>query len=428
LAYVFDSSGNSIDVQLVAGGFAKAWTRDGQHRDVLVDLESSANSNGAGCIWAEGSNPSQLPEQYWPDEEAFLRAWGARVPWVPLPASRSGFNRGEDTNVVFQQYVSLWVVEMAFESGEMSKDSFAEFMARPEPDIPLLSQDGFSELFNHSERVSDSFSWLTNPQSLRESMVGCTLGIKYARRRLGASFEIFGPTLDYCGESGVWGTYLASQQEPANWIEFLSARLFGAQAIIPTKAPEPTPTPTIGVASQEYVPSFGMLKPGSTPRAPSGALDTSKTYAAVFKTDAGEFTVLLFDDEAPLTVENFINLVTIGFYEGTMFHRVIPGFMAQGGDPNGNGTGGPGYSFRDEIDANRRHDEPGILSMANSGRNTNGSQFFITFAPTTHLDGAHSVFGEVIDGLDNVLDITTRDPGTATVSGDKIKSIVIRVR
>jgi peptidyl-prolyl cis-trans isomerase B (cyclophilin B) len=108
-----------------------------------------------------------------------------------------------------------------------------------------------------------------------------------------------------------------------------------------------------------------------------------------------------------------------------MFHRVIPGFMAQGGDPIGTGAGGPGYQFRDEFDATRRHSKPGILSMANSGANTNGSQFFITFAPTPHLDDLHSVFGEVIEGLDNVLNIEVRDPGTAMSAGDLINSITI---
>ena len=168
-----------------------------------------------------------------------------------------------------------------------------------------------------------------------------------------------------------------------------------------------------------------MLSPGDEARPPTGELDTSKTYHATFDTDAGEFKILLFDDEAPLTVENFINLTTIGFYDGLMFHRVIPDFMAQGGDPTGTGSGGPGYRFRDEFDATRRHDKPGVLSMANAGANTNGSQFFITFVPTPHLDGAHTVFGEVVAGLDNVLNIEIRDPGTAQLPGDLIKSITI---
>jgi len=192
--------------------------------------------------------------------------------------------------------------------------------------------------------------------------------------------------------------------------------------------PEPTATPASAPVTSgggQIDANATMLSPGDAARAPSGALDTSKTYTATFDTDAGKFTILLFDDEAPLTVENFINLATIGFYDGIMFHRVIPGFMAQGGDPKGTGGGGPGYRFRDEFDATRRHSKPGILSMANSGPNTNGSQFFITFAPTPHLDDKHSVFGEVTEGLDNVLRIAVRDPGTAQFPGDLIKSITI---
>ncbi len=167
-----------------------------------------------------------------------------------------------------------------------------------------------------------------------------------------------------------------------------------------------------------------MLSPGDDPATPTGALDTSKTYTATFITDAGEFEILLFDDEAPLTVENFVNLANIGFYDGLMFHRVIADFMAQGGDPNGTGTGGPGYQFRDEFDSTRQHDKPGILSMANAGPNTNGSQFFITFVPTPHLDGKHTIFGEVTEGMENVMNITLRNPGDST-PGDIIQSITI---
>ncbi len=190
----------------------------------------------------------------------------------------------------------------------------------------------------------------------------------------------------------------------------------------PTVAPTSTPSSTMAEVTQVEV---KMLSPGDNPRPPVGALDTSKTYTATFETDKGEFKILLFDDEAPLTVENFVNLATIGFYEGTMFHRVIPDFMAQGGDPLGTGTGGPGYQFQDEFHGSRQHDKPGVLSMANSGPGTNGSQFFITFAPTPHLDGMHSVFGEVVEGLDDALNITTRDPGTAQTPGDVIEKISI---
>ena len=192
--------------------------------------------------------------------------------------------------------------------------------------------------------------------------------------------------------------------------------------------PEPTATavaPAPIAAGGQMDATAVMLSAGDEARSPVGALDTSKTYHATFVTDAGEFKILLFDDEAPLTVENFINLTTIGFYDGLMFHRVIPEFMAQGGDPTGTGAGGPGYQFRDEFDTTRRHDKPGVLSMANAGPGTNGSQFFITFAPTPHLDGKHSVFGEVIEGLENALNLEVRDPGTAQLPGDLIKSITI---
>jgi cyclophilin family peptidyl-prolyl cis-trans isomerase len=158
---------------------------------------------------------------------------------------------------------------------------------------------------------------------------------------------------------------------------------------------------------------------------PSGALDTSKAYTATFKTQRGDFTVELYADRAPRTVENFVNLARAGFYDGTTFHRVIPGFMAQGGDPTGTGTGGPGYQFEDEFHPSLRHDGAGTLSMANAGAGTNGSQFFITYGPTPHLDDRHSVFGKVTNGMDVVLSIRERDPGRDREPGDRIETIEI---
>jgi cyclophilin family peptidyl-prolyl cis-trans isomerase len=158
---------------------------------------------------------------------------------------------------------------------------------------------------------------------------------------------------------------------------------------------------------------------------PSGALDTSKTYAATFKTEKGDISVDLFADRAPRTVENFVNLARAGFYDGTTFHRVIGGFMAQGGDPTGTGTGGPGYQFGDEFHPSLRHDSPGILSMANAGPGTNGSQFFITFGPTPHLDDRHSVFGKVTAGVDVLRSLRERDPQRDRQPGDRIDTIEI---
>jgi cyclophilin family peptidyl-prolyl cis-trans isomerase len=160
-------------------------------------------------------------------------------------------------------------------------------------------------------------------------------------------------------------------------------------------------------------------------KAPDMVIDPKKKYKAVFKTEKGEFEIDLFADKAPRTVNNFVFLARDGFYDNVTFHRVINNFMVQGGDPQGTGTGGPGYKFADEFHPSLRHDGPGILSMANAGANTNGSQFFITHGPTPHLDGKHAVFGKVSKGMDVVNSIPERDPGRARTPGVAIKTIAI---
>jgi len=143
---------------------------------------------------------------------------------------------------------------------------------------------------------------------------------------------------------------------------------------------------------------------------------------AVFTTNKGTFEVELFEDKAPITTKNFIDLVEKGFYDGLIFHRVIDGFMIQGGDPSGNGTGGPGYTIPDEFHPELKHNDEGILSMANAGPNTGGSQFFITLAPTPWLDNHHAVFGKVVEGMDVVREIGH----TRTSYGDRpVHDIVI---
>ena len=142
---------------------------------------------------------------------------------------------------------------------------------------------------------------------------------------------------------------------------------------------------------------------------PPLTIDPNASYTATFKTARGDVVVELFAKQAPNTVNNFVFLARDGFYDNITFHRVIPDFMAQGGDPEGTGRGGPGYQFADEFDQSLRHDKPGILSMANAGPNTNGSQFFITHVPTPHLDGKHSVFGQVTEGMDVVLSLANGD-------------------
>jgi cyclophilin family peptidyl-prolyl cis-trans isomerase len=154
-------------------------------------------------------------------------------------------------------------------------------------------------------------------------------------------------------------------------------------------------------------------------------VDPKKNYTAVIDTDKGEIKLKLFVDKTPRTVNNFVFLARQGFYDGTIFHRVIADFMAQGGDPTGTGTGGPGYRFADEFHPQLRHDKAGVLSMANAGPGTNGSQFFITHKPTPWLDNKHSVFGEVAGGMDVLLSIPPRDPQRLNAPAVHLKSVTI---
>ncbi len=161
-------------------------------------------------------------------------------------------------------------------------------------------------------------------------------------------------------------------------------------------------------------------------KAPELTIDKKKTYTATFKTDKGDIIVHLHTDKVPNTVNNFVFLARAGFYDGTVFHRVIANFMAQGGDPTGTGSGGPGYDFADEFDASLKHDKPGVLSMANAGPHTNGSQFFITHVPTPWLDNKHSVFGQVTGGMDVLMSIPPRDPQKPEYAGVVLKTVEIK--
>ena len=160
-----------------------------------------------------------------------------------------------------------------------------------------------------------------------------------------------------------------------------------------------------------------MAKQYSSP--PQMSIDANKSYTATFETSRGNIIVDLFPKEAPNTVSNFVFLARDGFYNGTKFHRVIPDFMVQGGDPEGTGRGGPGYKFADEFKGNPHKHQRGSLSMANAGPNTNGSQFFITHIKTDWLDGKHTVFGQVRSGQETV---------DSVKQGDVLKSVTIEER
>ncbi len=164
-------------------------------------------------------------------------------------------------------------------------------------------------------------------------------------------------------------------------------------------------------------------KQWSTP--PQMGIEPKKNYNATFKTDKGDIVCSLYAAKTPNTVNNFVFLAREGFYDGTIFHRVIKDFMAQGGDPTGTGMGGPGYKFKDEFHSSLRHVGPGVLSMANAGPNTNGSQFFITHVATPWLDNRHTVFGQVTKGLDVLLSIPERDP--SRVGSPAVKLITVEI-
>ncbi|MCB0291963.1 MAG: peptidylprolyl isomerase [Calditrichaeota bacterium] len=149
---------------------------------------------------------------------------------------------------------------------------------------------------------------------------------------------------------------------------------------------------------------------------PEMTIDPKQNYTITMSTTKGDIVLELYPQHAPVTVNNFVFLANAGFYDGVSFHRVIPNFVIQGGDPTGSGSGGPGYRFEDEVKGNPLTHERGVISMANAGPNTNGSQFFITHSPQPHLNGRHTVFGKVVEGLDVV---------DAIAQGDKMEKVTV---
>jgi len=200
------------------------------------------------------------------------------------------------------------------------------------------------------------------------------------------------------------------------------ASLALACAPTPTGTPTPRPKPTEPPPTPR--PEEPVIKQWSSP--PPMTIDPSKQYFATFKTAKGDIKVQLFADKAPKTVNSFVFLAREGFYNNITFHRVLADFMAQGGDPTGKGSGGPGYIFDNESHPDLTFDSPGILAMANAGANTNGSQFFITFRATPWLDAGYTIFGKVIEGMDVVLSLRLRNPAeNPTYPGDLLKIVEI---
>jgi len=193
-----------------------------------------------------------------------------------------------------------------------------------------------------------------------------------------------------------------------------------------SKSAAESPIPTAALPPSSSSSASGAKQWSS---APPMTIDPTKQYFATVKmAKGGEFVIQLYADKAPVTVNNFVFLARQGFFDGTTFHRVLDGFMAQGGDPTGTGMGGPGYQFQDEF-SDLKFDKAGLLAMANSGPGTNGSQFFITFDATPWLDGKHTIFGFVVSGMDVVNGLTRRDPSANPgFPGDAIASVTIEER
>ncbi|RMF47222.1 MAG: hypothetical protein D6755_05470, partial [Anaerolineae bacterium] len=202
-----------------------------------------------------------------------------------------------------------------------------------------------------------------------------------------------------------------------------------------------TGTPTLVINGQYYsgprdywslsaIVKLVKLEKQQFTQCPQMSLDLTKQYIATLHTEKGDIVIQLYADKAPLAVNNFVFLAQQGWYDGVTFHRVIPGFVAQAGDPTGTGLGGPGYAFSNEISSDLHFDAAGVVGMANAGPDTNGSQFFITYAPQPQLDGGYTIFGKVIAGMDVAQNLTPRDPAQNPnlPPGDRILSVDIETK
>lgn len=186
-------------------------------------------------------------------------------------------------------------------------------------------------------------------------------------------------------------------------MRFFSVILFGLVVLLSgCEQPDPAVSKIDSFIAQQKIDKSQPNWKQKLTKPPVMAFDSEKDYIWKLNTNKGTIEIKLMPKVAPMHVSSTLYLTRLGFYDNLTFHRVIPNFMAQGGDPAGNGSGGPGYQYDGEFDAKVKHDRPGLLSMANRGPGTDGSQFFITFVPTPHLDGRHTIFGEVVQGMENL--------------------------
>ncbi len=230
-------------------------------------------------------------------------------------------------------------------------------------------------------------------------------------------------------ETGQFAEDLTAEENEAQvqeaWEHAASNGMLAAPLLLINGQIWPTNIP-LDQATLEGLIHLNLLESRQFTTCPPVEIDPDKTYTAVIETEKGEIVIALLPEQAPVAVNNFVFLARQGWYDGVTFHRVLPGFMAQTGDPTGTGLGGPGYAFANE-QSELKFDRPGVVGMANAGRDTNGSQFFITYAPAPHLDGGYTIFGEVLQGMDVLEQITPRNPEQAAnlPPGDKILGVTI---
>ncbi len=365
------------------------------------------------------------------------------------PADREGMYDAPPEMQIDPQKVYLATLET--EKGDIVVELFADKAPNTVNNFVFLAQEGFYDNTTFHRVLADFMAQAGDPAGtgrggpgyrfpdefhpdLRHDSPGVLSMANAGPDTNGSQFFItFVPTPWLDGKHTVFGKVVKGMDvlmsislrdpqtatEPGDLIKTISIETIEASLL-------PTPTPVVLVEPGEIpMPENPAERNGMYPAPPVMVIDPETTYFATFETEKGDIVVELFADKVPNTVNNFVFLAREGFYDNTTFHRVIENFMAQAGDPTGTGMGGPGYQFADEFHPDLRHDGPGVLSMANAGPNTNGSQFFITFVETPWLDDMHSVFGKVVEGLDVLMSVSLRDPQTATEPGDLINKITI---
>ncbi len=344
----------------------------------------------------EGTRALDLaPADQAPAIEGFLAQLGAVTPGSPAEGG---------TEV--QQLIAQGSTQMGAEDWEAAEETFKSVLDLA-PDNPY-AHSALAYVYAKQGRLDEAIAE-------NEVVVGLMPDDYNSFKNLALLYEQRGAV-----GSAIGATERALLLAPENEVQAL--QIFMQQLRLQEGSPLPAGDPDRRAGDMSPVERNSMY---ASP--PPVIIEPGRDYQATIVTEKGDIVLELYAGRVPETVNNFVFLAREGFYDDTTFHRVIPGFMAQAGDPAGTGTGGPGYAFADEFDATLRHDGPGVVSMANAGPHTNGSQFFVTYADAPWLDDKHTVFGRVIEGMDVLESLTSRDPQeNPAFAGDRIRTIIIQ--